>query len=198
MTDWLLALLPTQGLWVLAVATFLSCLAVPMPSSLLLLAAGGFAATGDIGLWQAMAAALAGAVAGDQAGYLVARSGGPALLARLADRPARRRLLDRARGLMLRRGIAAVFLSRWLVSPAGPWVNFAAGAARYPWRRFTASGIAGEAVWVLGYTGLGRVFVGNLAAAEDLIGSALGMVAGVAAMVAAALWLKGVLGEDHA
>ena len=29
MTDWLLALVPTYGLWLLAAATFLSCLAIP-------------------------------------------------------------------------------------------------------------------------------------------------------------------------
>ena len=42
MSDWLLALLPDYGLWILALATYLSCLAVPMPASLLMLAAGGF------------------------------------------------------------------------------------------------------------------------------------------------------------
>ena len=41
MTDWLLALVPTYGLWLLAAATFLSCLAIPIPVSILMLAAGG-------------------------------------------------------------------------------------------------------------------------------------------------------------
>ena len=34
MTDWLLALVPQYGLWLLAATTFLSCLALPIPASI--------------------------------------------------------------------------------------------------------------------------------------------------------------------
>ena len=59
MTDWLLALVPQYGLLLLAATTFLSCLALPLPASILMLTAGGFAAAGDLVLWQAFAAATA-------------------------------------------------------------------------------------------------------------------------------------------
>ena len=204
MSDWLLALLPDYGLWILALATYLSCLAVPMPASLLMLAAGGFAAAGDFALSQAMGAALAGAVAGDQTGFAIGRFGGRTLLARIERQGKRAALPDlatatdaelvaRARALLARGFLAAVFLSRWLVSPAGPWVNLAAGAAGHGWARFTAAGVAGELVWVGLYTGMGHLFVGNLQAAEDLIGSLLGLVGGAAAMVLAGLWLRAAM-----
>jgi membrane-associated protein len=64
MTETILALVPVYGLALIALATFLSCLALPIPSSLIMLSAGGFGAAGDLVLWQAGAAALAGAVAG--------------------------------------------------------------------------------------------------------------------------------------
>ena len=68
MTEWLLELVPHYGTWLVAVVTFLSCLALPVPSSILMLAAGGFAASGDLMLWQVTGAALAGAILGDQIG----------------------------------------------------------------------------------------------------------------------------------
>ncbi len=40
MTETILALVPVYGLALIAVATFLSCLAVPMPASLVMLSAG--------------------------------------------------------------------------------------------------------------------------------------------------------------
>ena len=71
MTDWFLGLVPVYGLWLIALVTFASCLALPMPASVVMLAAGGFAASGDLVLWQVIAAALSGAVMGDQFGFLV-------------------------------------------------------------------------------------------------------------------------------
>ena len=62
MTDWLLALVPQYGLWLLFFVTLFSCLALPLPASIMMLTAGGFAAAGDFLLWQAVLAALAGAL----------------------------------------------------------------------------------------------------------------------------------------
>lgn len=145
MTDWLLGLVPQYGLWLLAATTFLSCLALPIPASILMLTAGGFAAGGDLVLWQAFAAA-AGGIAGDQLGYWAGRGLGAAVLSRLRADPARDRLLARADAMMDRRGLVAVFLTRWLLSPLGPYLNVIAGSTRYGWPRFTLGGVAGEAV----------------------------------------------------
>jgi membrane protein DedA with SNARE-associated domain len=79
----LLALVPEHGVPVLFVATFLSCLAVPIPSSLLMLAAGAFVASGDLAALPVAAAALGGAVLGDQLGYGIGHSGGISLWIRL-------------------------------------------------------------------------------------------------------------------
>ena len=189
MTDWLLGLVPQYGLWLLAATTFLSCLALPIPASILMLTAGGFAAAGDLSLWQAILAALTGAVAGDELGYWVGRGLGARLLSRLRADPGRDRLLARADALMDRRGRLAVFLSRWLLSPLGPWVNLAAGRTRSGWPRFTAAGVAGEGVWATLYVGTGHAFAGNIQAASDMLGSALGMVGGAGAVLALGYWL---------
>lgn len=197
MTAALLALVPSHGPWLLALVTFLSCLALPVPSSMLMLTAGGFAATGDLSLGAAIGAALAGAVLGDQLGFALGRAGGPALLSRLARAPARARALTRAQRIVLRHGALAVFLTRWLFSPVGPWANLAAGAAGLGWHRFTLWGVAGELVWVGLYTGIGHLFVGNIEAAGDLLSSGLGLLGGLAAMAILGLWLRAVLRDPH-
>lgn len=186
MTDWLLALVPAWGPWLLAAVNFASCLALPVPASIMMLAAGGFVAAGDIAGATAGAAALAGAVAGDQAGYLAGRAGGGGLLARLSARAAP---LSRAQAMLASRGGVAVFLSRWLVSALGPYVNLAAGAAGTPWLRFTLWGAAGEAVWVGLYLSVGYTFAGNLTGAVAMAGNLLGLMAAGAVALGLGAWL---------
>lgn len=193
MTDWLLALVPTWGLWLVAATTLASCLALPIPASVIMLAAGGFAAAGDMVLWQVAAAALAGAMAGDQLGYAAGRRGGGRLLAVLARDATRAVAIGKAATMMAGRGGLTVFLTRWLFSPLGPWVNLTAGALGFGWLRFTLWGAAGEAVWVVLYTGLGRAFGGNLQAAADLAGSTLGFLAAGAVALGLGWWLRTVL-----
>jgi membrane protein DedA with SNARE-associated domain len=192
-TGTLLALVPVWGLWLVAGTTLASCLALPIPASLMMLAAGGFAAAGDLVLWQVAAAALGGAVAGDQLGYLAGRSGGARVLSALARDGTRRVALDKAAAMMAARGAGAVFLTRWLLSPLGPWVNLTAGSLAMSWPRFTLAGLAGEAVWVGLYTGIGHVFGGNLQAASAMAGSVLGFLAAGAVALALGWWLAAVL-----
>lgn len=189
MTDTLLGLVPAWGPWLVAAITFLSCIALPVPSSLVMLAAGGFTATGDLSLPQVGAAALSGAVLGDQAGFALGRRGGAAVMARVEHSAAGAAGIARARALLGSWGDAAVFFTRWLFSAAGPWINLAAGAAGHGWRRFTLWGTLGETVWVGAYIGLGRLFAGNLQAAGDLMSSVLGILAGAAAMLGFGFWL---------
>ena len=189
MTDWLLGLVPQYGLWLLAATTFFSCLALPFPASILMLTAGGFVAAGDLELGQTVGAAAGGAIAGDQVGYWAGRAFGAKLLARLRRDPARDKLLSKADAFMDKRGGIAVYLSRWLVSPLGPWVNLTAGSTGYGWHRFSIAGVAGEATWAGIYVGMGYAFAGNVEAASTMLGSVLGVVAGGAAVVILGYWL---------
>ena len=189
MTAWVLALVPQYGLWLIFATTFLSCLALPFPASIVMLAAGGFAAAGDLQRWQAFAAAAAGGIGGALVGYWAGRGFGAPFLARLGKDPGRVKLLARAHGLMDRRGASAIFFSRWLVSPLGPWVNLVAGSAGFAWVRFTHFGVAGEAVWAGLYVGTGYGFAGNVEAASRMLGSALGMIAGAGAVIILGYWL---------
>lgn len=193
MTDTLLLLVSDYGLLVISLATLLSCFALPMPSSLMMMAGGAFAAAGDLVLWQVCLGAFAGAVAGDQAGYVLARQwGGDRFWAWLRGRKASARLLAQAEALLDKRGGWAVYLTRWLFSPLGPYVNLIAGATRMPWRRFLLADLAGEATWVTVYVTLGYVFGSQIEELSDTLGSVIGaLTAGmVTLLLGRALWAQ--------
>lgn len=189
LTETLLALVPDYGAALVGTITFASCLALPVPASLAMLAGGAFAATGDLSLVAVSGAALAGAVSGDQAGWWLGRSGS-GLLARLTARPDRARLLALARHRLDQHAGPTVYLTRWLFSPLGPWVNLAAGATGLGWTRFTLASISGEATWVALYVGLGWAFAAQVDRLGSLMGSLAGFAAaaGVAALLVRLLW----------
>ncbi|MFN3293117.1 MAG: DedA family protein [Gemmobacter sp.] len=188
LTETLLGLVPVYGAALVGAITFASCLALPVPSSLAMLAGGAFAATGDLSLPGVAGAALAGAVLGDQAGWWLGRSGA-GWLARATARPSRARMLARARAQLDGNAFVTVYLTRWLFSPLGPWVNLAAGAMRLGWHRFTFGSVTGEATWVVLYVGLGWAF----AAQVDRLGSLMGSLAGFAAAAGVAALLARLL-----
>ncbi len=184
MSESLLALVAEYGAVALFVTTFLSCLALPVPASALMLAGGAFIASGDLDPVQALPACLAGAVAGDMTGFLAARFLSERLQARIARRPSHAALLARASALADRWGGPGIYLSRWLVSPLGPYVNLALGAATYGWRRFLVWDILGEATWVGLYLGLGYAFARQLAMISEILANLSGLIAALAVTLA--------------
>ncbi len=189
MTDLLLSLVIDYGAALLFAVTFLSCLAIPMPSSLMMLAGGGFVASGDLSLITAAGAAYLGAVLGDQTGFLIGRQAGHLIEAKMAAAPKRAALHQKATDLTNRYGGPGVFLSRWLFSPLGPYVNFAGGAAGLNWARFTAWGAMGEAVWVVVYVGLGYTFADRIVELADILGNASGFMAAGVITIGLGYWL---------
>lgn len=170
-------MVPLYGAWILLVATYLSCLAVPMPSSLMMLAGGAFAASGDLSLVGSAGAAYIGAIAGDQTGFVIGRRGGAPLVDRLRRRRSAAEPIRRAEAMLGRKGAITVFLTRWLLSPLGPYVNFLGGAMRMPWPHFTLGSVTGESVWVVVYVGLGWMFAGQIVLVAELASDVAGMLA---------------------
>lgn len=182
-------LVSEYGTWALMLTTFLSCLALPVPASLAMLAAGGFVAAGELSGPLVILAAFCGAVLGDQVGYGLGRFGS-GFVDRMAEHPGRGAVFRTASEDLHRRGTSLVFFSRWLVSPLGPYVNFVAGAAGLRWPRFLLADLAGEAVWVGIYVGIGMVFAGNITLVADILGNLSGLLAAMAVALGAGLWLR--------
>ena len=199
MTDSILELATTYGLPFLALITGLSCLALPVPVSIVMMLSGSFVATGDFELWEVFGAAYSAALAGDQVGFLIGRAGGTPILGWISRNPARASLIEKAKAQIDSKGWVAVFLTRWLFSPLGPYVNFIGGAAAMNWLKFTIPGAAGELVWVTLYVGMGYFFSSNISAIADLASSASGFLAAGAVAVFLGWRLLVVLRKnDHA
>jgi len=190
MTDMLLALVPEYGLWLIFAVVALSCLAVPLPASVLVLSAGGFAAAGDLVLWEVLGAAFAGFVLGDQTAFQIARHGGRPVVERLRGRRKLVRLIGRAEAMLEKSGAVAVFLSRTVVSPMGPYMSYIAGAAGLSWLAYSSASVPGAALWVTGYSLIGYGAADNLTQFAELTWNGIGVIAALAVFIGAVFWLR--------
>ena len=189
MTETILALAADYGVPLLFVVTLLSCLAVPIPSSLLMLASGGFAAAGDLALSVVAVAAYSGAVIGDNLGYWIARGFGDRLSDWLTAHPKRAAIRNRSEVFMEKWGGSSVFFSCWLVAPLGPYINYVSGLSRFSWPRFALWGAAGEVFWVGIYVGLGYMFADNMTQISSLLGNISGFLAAAVVAIGLGAWL---------
>jgi membrane-associated protein len=189
----LLQLLPSYGYEVLSAATFAGAAGVPLPTTLLLLAAGALASEGILDYLPAVLVVLATAVAGDCLLYWLGRAAGRALVEhhgrRVGLSAPRVAAADRAFG---RWGGGAVWLSRWLLTAAGPVVSLLAGTNRYRFASFVVFAGTGEAIWAGGYIGLGWLFGDNWEALVDLVDNAVWVLASLAlaAVVGLVAWRR--------
>ncbi len=188
MTDLLLPLIVDYGLYIIGIVIFVSCLAVPTPSSPMMLVAGGFAAAGDLVLSAVYLTAFFAAIAGDNFTYLIARLGGEQISDWIHRRPGRSGLYRRAETFMSNYGGSAVFFSRWLIGPLGPYMNYVVGITRFSWPRFFVFSTSGAAIWVAIYTGLGYVFADQIETVGRLMGNISGFIVASVLVVVLGIW----------
>jgi membrane protein DedA with SNARE-associated domain len=78
-------------------------------------------------------------------------------------------------------GSAGIFFSRWLVSPLGPWINFASGAGEFPWLRFTFWDVVGKTFRAALYIELGRIFSDRVQEVGSVLGDLTWAIVGILA-----------------
>ena len=164
----LLTALSLYGIPILATVLFIGSVGMPLPNALLLIASGSFVAGGQMNGWTVLIVASAASIAGDVTGYLLGRWLGPAALRRLAPKLHQR--MEKAEESIRKWGAWGIFLTRWLITPIGPWVNLISGASKYPWPRFVVWDVLGEVLWVALYVSLGRVVASEVQAISSLAG----------------------------
>ena len=183
LTDQLLAALSLYGLPVLFGVIAIAAAGVPMPVTLMLVAAGSFVELGEMNLWQVVLVASSAAVLGDQIGYALGRWGGHSVLERMRRRKNGEAKIAQARAFAKRWGGAGIFFTRWLVTPLGPWLNLTSGIANYPWGAFLIWDVLGETLWVVLYVLLGKFFSGRVQALLDILGNLSWFIVGLIAAV---------------
>ncbi len=183
-SDQLLGALSQYGLPVLFGVIMIAAVGIPLPISMMLVAAGSFVELGEMKLWQVIVVASAGAVIGDQIGYALGRWGGHRVVERIRRRGKGTARIAQARAFAERWGAAGIFLTRWLITPLGPWLNLTSGMAGYSWMRFFVWDVLGEVLWVILYVMLGIFFSDRVQALVEILGNLAWVIVGlIAALV---------------
>ncbi|HEU5036650.1 MAG TPA: DedA family protein [Nocardioides sp.] len=160
-------------------------LVIPGETTIIL---GGVAAhQGRLSLGAVMLAAVAGAVLGDQVGFLVGRRYGVRLLERVPQRWKRSGSLQRALDLLDRRGAVAVATGRW-VAALRALVPGLAGMSGLGRVRFTVANVLGGTLWAVTMALLGYLAGASYRALEQRLGVGSDILAGVV-LLAVVGWL---------
>jgi membrane-associated protein len=171
MNDQLLAAVSQYGAPALFGILAIAAVGLPLPVTLLLLIAGSMISQGAMNLWLAIGAAGAGSILGDQAGYAIGRWGGPKAVARISSLLGKKGSVEAVEARARAWGGPGIFVTRWLLSPLGPWINLASGAAGYPWHRFLFWDALGELTGAALYISLGRYFSDRVIALDGVLGN---------------------------
>ena len=170
MNDQLLAAVSLYGAPALFGIVAIAAIGVPLPITLLLIIAGSLISQGVMNLWWAIAAAGVGSILGDQIGYAIGRWAGPAVVARLSRVFGKRANLEAMEAKVKAWGGPGIFVTRWLISPLGPWINLASGTAAYPWHRFLFWDILGELTGAALFISLGLFFSDRVMSLYAMLG----------------------------
>ena len=180
----LLGVLQAYGYPALWVSIFIAAVGLPLPVSLVLLAAGAFAALGDFNIIALALISISASVVGDNLGYLIGRLWGSKVADWLEHSKLGRRFLKpdsvaRSRLYFRKRGGWAIFFSRFLVAALGGVINLLAGTELYPYRYFLLFDISGEMLGTLIPLLLGFAFGVSWDAVGDILGTSSLLVLGL-------------------
>ena len=139
--------LATWGYLGIFVSVFIGNLGIPVPEETVMVAAGFLANRSILDLRYVYFVVIVSAVTGDCCGFLIGRTGGQRLLARLASKSQFiRTRYERLQVFFQTHGSKAVFMARFITGArfmAGPM----AGAAGMPFLQFLGWNVLGALVW---------------------------------------------------
>jgi len=167
------------GLPVLGLLVGIEALGVPLPGETAVIFAGLSASQGRLSIVAVIVVAAAGAIIGDNIGFVIGRRGGRALL----ERPGRfyedrQRVLAIGDPFFKRHGPKAVFLGRWITG-LRVWTSWLAGASEMRWLTFLMWNALGGIAWATSVA-LAAYYGGN---GVKTVFSAIGLYGGIAAGV---------------
>ena len=188
LTDLFLTGMTTYGPLLFGLALLLSPLGLPVPTGLLVLAAGAFTRQGLMDWPVAVAVGLAGTVLGDVGSYGIGRFAGDWVQRHLKGN--RAALWLKAQAQFLKHGALALLSTRVLFTGLDVPTNLVAGSSHYPFRRFLVWDVLGRLGWLLLYGGLGYAFGSQWPIVSQAISDYQGWLAGLAVVGAGFLLLR--------
>ena len=184
MSDFLLTQVINYGAPILGAIVFVSALGLPIPATVIVIAAGSFSREGFLPWHTTGLIALVCVVLGDVIGFAVGHyARGPVL-----SRFGRSDQWTKAEGFFQRWGGMAVFLTRFLITGIATPVNVIAGMGNISFRTFLLYDVSGEAIWIFGYGGLGYLFGSQWEVVGEFISSFGGLILGLT-ILAIGIWL---------
>jgi membrane protein DedA with SNARE-associated domain len=184
MSDFLLTQVINYGAPILGAIVFISALGVPLPATLIVIAAGAFSREGFLPWHTTGLIAWSCVVLGDVTGYAVGHYMREPVLSRFGNSDQ----WVRAERSFQRWGGMSVFFTRFLVTGIATPVNVMAGMGNISFRRFLLYDLSGEAIWVVGYGGLGYLFGSQWEVVSEFVGNFGGLLLGLV-ILAAGVWL---------
>lgn len=157
---------------------------VPVPGETALIASAVLAHQGYLQIELVVGLAAVGAIAGDNIGYLIGRTGGRRLLGRPGLLEQRRRaIIRKGAPFFEQHGPKAVFLGRWVAGLriAAAWL---AGITHMRWRTFALWNALGGAAWA---TSVGLLAYA-LGPAVERIFTGVGIAVAAIVVVGLAAW----------
>ncbi len=175
MNAFFISALQLYGYPVLWLIVFVAAAGAPISGSLLLFAAGAFAALGDFNLLVLFLVALSAAVLGDTLGYLIGLRVGNPLLTWFEQQKKFRwfspSTVEQGRAYFREKTSWAIFITRFLIVALGGPINFLAGIEQYPYRKFLVWDISGQILSVLLSLGLGYIFAESWEEVASIFGA---------------------------
>jgi membrane protein DedA with SNARE-associated domain len=167
-----------------------TCGLLPMsPGEVAVISGGIEASDHKLALLGVLVFAAAGAIVGDNIGYLIGRIGGRRVLEKGGPFASqRRKALELADPFFARRGGSAVFYGRWL-PVLRVFASWFAGGAKMKWRTFFVWNAAGGITWAVSM-GLIGYYVGPSAKSIFNSVGSIGMIAVVLSVVGFVVFRK--------
>ncbi|MBW6410724.1 DedA family protein [Clostridium weizhouense] len=147
------------NVWLLGVLLLIQCIGIPTGGTLLVIASGAFAYAGEFNIFILFIEVWIFLCIGDVIAYMLWNLIGHKILnkypkLRIYVKPK----ILKGHKYLEKHGKGAVFYTRFLISPMGPFINAAAGITEYKLSHFAVFAALGELFWACMYLGLGYWF----------------------------------------
>jgi membrane-associated protein len=184
MSDYLLTQVINYGAPLFGLILFIGALGIPVPASVLLIAAGAFSQQGFLDWFSIAIFGLLGAVTGDAISFGMGLYAKNWVSKRMEGSPA----WSRAQKSFDARAGLAIYLTRFLVTALAIPTNLIAGGSGILFRRFMLYDTLGELTWIILYGGLGYLFGSQWELVSDFISNFGGLILGLVILVVG-IWL---------
>lgn len=175
MSDFLLTQVINYGTPLLGVIVFIGGLGVPLPCTLLVIAAGAFAKQGILDWQTAAFISIVCVILGDSLSYSFGFYSREKVLSRFSKTPQ----WIQAEESFQKWGALSVFFSRFLVTAIALPVNLLSGTTRFAFQKFFMYDVLGEMVWIFGYGGLGYLFGSQWEVVNEFLSNFGGVILGL-------------------